>query len=98
MAKLAAAGILPFSAIGLRLVKLGDFHLDAYLGGDLLMYHHIDALGLIKLLRDDRLNTTSTSLTWRLVGKFLAARRSLRFGGQRSFRSGGAGGIENHAR
>ncbi|MFM9960188.1 MAG: phosphoglycerate dehydrogenase [Planctomycetaceae bacterium] len=31
----------------LRLVKLGDFHLDAYLDGHLLMYHHIDAPGLI---------------------------------------------------
>jgi len=34
----------------LRLVKLGDFHLDAYLDGDLLMYHHVDAPGLIGFL------------------------------------------------
>ncbi len=34
----------------LRLVKLGDFHLDAYLDGDLFMYHHLDAPGLIGFL------------------------------------------------
>jgi len=42
----SAAGTI-FGNQFLRLVKLGDFHLDAYLDGDLLMYHHIDAPGLI---------------------------------------------------
>lgn len=31
----------------LRLVKLGDYHLDAYLDGHLLAFHHVDAPGLI---------------------------------------------------
>lgn len=47
--ELAAAGTI-FGNQFLRLVKLGDFHLDAYLDGDLLMYHHIDAPGLIGFL------------------------------------------------
>ncbi len=42
----SAAGTI-FGNQFLRLVKLGDFHLDAYLDGDLLMYHHVDAPGLI---------------------------------------------------
>lgn len=44
--ELSAAGTI-FGNQFLRLVKLGDFHLDAYLDGHLLMYHHIDAPGLI---------------------------------------------------
>src|SRR5436309_12023172 len=44
--ELIAAGTI-FGNQFLRLVKLGDFHLDAYLDGQLLMYHHIDAPGLI---------------------------------------------------
>ncbi len=44
--ELTAAGTI-FGNQFLRLVKLGDFHLDAYLDGQLLMYHHIDAPGLI---------------------------------------------------
>lgn len=42
----SAAGTI-FGNQFLRLVKLGDFHLDAYLDGDLLLYHHVDAPGLI---------------------------------------------------
>ena len=42
----SAAGTI-FGNQFLRLVKLGDFHLDAYLDGDLLMFHHVDAPGLI---------------------------------------------------
>ncbi len=42
----SAAGTI-FGNQFLRLVKLGDFHLDAYLDGNLLMYHHVDAPGLI---------------------------------------------------
>lgn len=42
----SAAGTI-FGNQFLRLVKLGDYHLDAYLDGNLLMYHHVDAPGLI---------------------------------------------------
>ena len=44
--EISAAGTI-FGNQFLRLVKLGDFHLDAYLDGNLLMFHHVDAPGLI---------------------------------------------------
>ena len=44
--KLAAAGTL-FGNQYLRLVQLGDYHLDAYADGVMLLFHHRDVPGLI---------------------------------------------------
>ncbi len=72
--KFEASGTI-FGNQFLRLVRLNEFHFEAYLDGLLLIYRHRDVPGLIGFIEPSSASTTSTSLRWLWVASNSTRRR-----------------------